>query len=99
MTTVVPCLYPMEPPPWMLLADVVRLKPEERALTLVTQNHLPGLATPTAIEDGFWPKSDSVLQQYGAFSEYRLVGMPLGPDFLHASTLLVAAWIVLDSLS
>ncbi len=42
----------MEPLPRKLLADVTRLKPEERVLTLVTRVHLPGLATPAAIEDG-----------------------------------------------
>ena len=61
-------------------------------MTLVTHHHLPELATPAAVEDDIWAKSDNVLQQYGAFSEDRLVAMPSVLDFQQASMVLVAAW-------
>lgn len=93
------CLHPMEPPPGKLSPYVNRLKPGERFLTFVTHDHLPELATPAAVEDGVWDQSDNAFQQYGAFSENRLVAMPLCPDFHQANTLFFPAWTTWDSLS
>jgi len=73
----------------------------DRVITLLSQAHLYGPATPAAMESGLGGSLDGTLRQYGAFNEQGLVRAPRNLDYREASTLVcagVTSWNALYGL-
>lgn len=76
-------------------SGVTRFKKGDKVLTLFNQGHLAGSLDYHTVATGVGGTIDGALQQYGAYDEQGLVGMPSNLDFLQGSTLTCAgltAW-------
>ncbi|KAJ5611406.1 hypothetical protein N7510_008125 [Penicillium lagena] len=73
----------------------------DRVITLLSQAHLYGPATPVSMVSGLGGSLDGTLRQYGAFNEQGLVRAPRNLTYREASTLVcagVTSWNALYGL-